>query len=208
MALNRWDPWGTRGYGYGAGHLGLTPFTGGLGMGGGLLDTFFNDEDFTPRIRDHAGQLQIKDNGDFEYKVDVGGFRPEEINVNMEGDDILIAAAHDERRPGEQVHREFSRRVRIPEGIQKDTIRCDLDGRGRLHVLGHTTSQAAIGQRKQIPIGYRRGDQAQGTSSAAQGIIGNQQQGAEQGAAGGQGRNGGKVGEGRCTSEGRQAGNR
>lgn len=75
--LNRYDPWGHhRGHDSFdlAPHWGMTPF-----IGRGLLDTFFNDEDFTPRIRDHAGQLQIKDNGDFEYRVDVGGFRPEEV---------------------------------------------------------------------------------------------------------------------------------
>lgn len=80
--LNRYDPLGRR-YDDSAPHWGLTPFMG-RGLTGGLLDTFFNDEDFTPRIRDHAGHLQVKDNGDFEYRVDVGGFRPEEVGQEQE----------------------------------------------------------------------------------------------------------------------------
>ena len=181
--LNPYDPFGRRNLNAYNPAWGLTPFSGGLG--GGLLDTFFNDNDFTPRIRDHAGQLQIKENGDFEYKVDVGGFRPEEIQVNLEGDEVLIAAAHDERHQGEAVHREFSRRVRIPEGIQKETIRCDLDPRGRLHVLGHTRMLEG-GQRRPIPIGQRReqGQIGQGTSASGEGIL-EGQRGAEAGARGG-----------------------
>lgn len=196
--LSRYDPWGYRG---------VTPFAGGLG--GGLLDTFFGDDDFTPRIRDHAGQLQIKDNGDFEYKVDCGGFRPEEIQVNLEGDEVLIAAKHDERREGEAVHREFTRRVRIPQGIQKETIRCDLDPQGRLHVLGHT--QALEGQtRRQIPIGYRRGERGQSSSGqAGQGILENNRAGDQTSGAGAQGGNiGGDIGQRSANQQQAQAGRR
>lgn len=64
---------------FGGYNQGLTPWSSNLGPS--LLDTFFNDVDFTPRIRDHAGQLQVKDNGDFEYRVDVSGFRPEEVSI-------------------------------------------------------------------------------------------------------------------------------
>jgi HSP20 family molecular chaperone IbpA len=181
---------------FGSHNQGLTPWSSNLGAG--LLDTFFNDVDFTPRIRDHAGQLQIKDNGDFEYRVDVSGFRPEEIQVNLEGDEFLIQASHDERHTGEAVHREFTRRVRIPDGIQKETIRCDIDTRGRLHVQGHTQMLEGA-QRRPIPIGRRREQEqiGQGTSAAGQGII-EGQRGTEQGVggAGGHGGNiGGNIGE-------------
>lgn len=43
-----------------------------------VLDAFFDDS-LTPRVRDFAGHLTVKDNGDFEYKVDASGFRPEEV---------------------------------------------------------------------------------------------------------------------------------
>jgi len=168
--MSRWDQLGNR-RGHNPG-WGLTPF--GSNFGAGLLDTFFNDDEFTPRIRDHAGQLQIKDNGDFEYRVDVGGFRPEEIQVNLEGDELLVQASHDERHSGEAVHREFSRRIRIPEGIQKDTIRCDMDPRGRLHVLGHTQMLEGA-PRRQIPIGYRGGGEGPSTSGQPS-VLGGQEQ--------------------------------
>lgn len=43
-----------------------------------MLDLFFDDT-LTPRMRDFTGQLKIHDNGDFEYRVDASGFRPEEV---------------------------------------------------------------------------------------------------------------------------------
>jgi HSP20 family molecular chaperone IbpA len=185
--MSRWnDPRHPGGYNA---NWGLTPWSSNFGPS--LLDTFFNDVDFTPRIRDHAGQLQIKDNGDFEYRVDVSGFRPEEIQVNLEGDEFLIQASHDERHTGEAVHREFTRRVRIPDGIQKETIRCDIDARGRLHVQGHTQMLENL-PRRAIPIGRRQQEQiGQGTSG--QGVL-EGQRGAEQGVGGAGGR-GGNVGE-------------
>jgi len=53
--MSRWnDPRHLGGYNA---NWGLTPW--GSNFGPSLLDTFFDDVDFTPRIRDHAGQLQV-----------------------------------------------------------------------------------------------------------------------------------------------------
>uniref|UniRef100_A0A914E7B0 SHSP domain-containing protein n=1 Tax=Acrobeloides nanus TaxID=290746 RepID=A0A914E7B0_9BILA len=131
---------------------GLYPFahpTAELGLSR-VLDAFFDDS-LTPRVRDFAGHLTVKDNGDFEYKVDASGFRPEEVKVDLEGNDIIITANHEEKREHESVTRHFTRRIRVPEHIQKDSIQCDLDKRGHLQITGHGDK---ITKPKRIPI-YR-----------------------------------------------------
>lgn len=45
-----------------------------------LLDAFFDDR-MMPRMRDFAGKLTMHDNGNFEYRVDASGFRPEEVKL-------------------------------------------------------------------------------------------------------------------------------
>ncbi len=52
------------------------------------------------------------------------------------------------------MERFFTRRVAIPNGIQKESIKCSLDEKGRMVVCG---TQTAIEQGKQrtIPIEYK-----------------------------------------------------
>uniref|UniRef100_A0A914CIS3 SHSP domain-containing protein n=1 Tax=Acrobeloides nanus TaxID=290746 RepID=A0A914CIS3_9BILA len=125
----------------------LHPANTGLGN---ILDAFFDDT-LTPRVRDFAGHLAIKENGDFEYKVDASGFRPEELKVDLEGDEIIITANHEEKHEHESVMRHFARRLRIPEHIQKESLQCDLDKRGHLTLTGHGDK---ITKPKRVPI-YR-----------------------------------------------------
>ncbi|KAL3105497.1 hypothetical protein niasHT_026931 [Heterodera trifolii] len=101
------------------------------------LDHFF--EGMQPMLRDHVAQLNVSDKGDLTYKVDVSGFRPEEINVEVLGNEIIVNGEHREQNDSESVHRQFSRRVLIPEGIQKESIKCELDG-GRLFICGMKTA--------------------------------------------------------------------
>ncbi|KAL3074847.1 hypothetical protein niasHS_014292 [Heterodera schachtii] len=53
---------------------------------------------------------------------------------------VSFNGEHREQNDSESVHRQFSRRVLIPpEGIQKESIKCELDG-GRLCICGMKTA--------------------------------------------------------------------
>ena len=56
---------------------------------------------------------------------------------------------------GESVHRQFIRRVLIPEGIMKESIKCENDG-GRLCICAHRGQQKGDGP---IPIEIKKGTQ-------------------------------------------------
>ena len=51
-------------------------------------------------MRDHSAQIKIEPNGDFAYKVDASGFRPEELSVEIHGNGIVIKGEHREQNRG------------------------------------------------------------------------------------------------------------
>ena len=44
--------------------------------------------------------MQINEQGDLNYKVDVSGFRPEELNVEVQGNEIVVRGEHREQNQG------------------------------------------------------------------------------------------------------------
>jgi len=143
-ALHRhtYDPYG----------MGLDPYYG-LST---ALDHFFDDSSQLLRLRDHAAKLEFTDDGGFNYKVDASGFRPQELKVDVEGDDLVVRGEHREENHGEQVERTFFRRVRLPEGIHRDSVKCEMDERGRLTVCGARTAIEQA-QRRSVPIDFKQG---------------------------------------------------
>lgn len=116
-----------------------------------MLDHFF-DDNFNFQVRDNAAKVNINEAGELTYQVNISGFHPNELSVEMEGDDIVIQGEHKEQKDAESVHRKFIRRFRIPEGIQKDTIKCEIDPKGFLTVTAKSAAVEGGAERKSIPI--------------------------------------------------------
>lgn len=114
--------------------------------GEGMIDHFYDDVNRL-HVRDHPARLSVQPNGDFNYTVNVSGFRPEELKVDLEGDDLVVKGDHQEVHGDESVHRTFARRVKLPSGSCKETIKCDIDEHGRL---------AIVGKKAPIPESHRR----------------------------------------------------
>jgi hypothetical protein len=120
------------------------------------LDHFINNFGHV-QLRDHVAQLTVDKSGGFIYHVDTSGFQPNEVNVSVEGEQIVVTGEHKEechggefdivvdsflafmnfcQISGESIERDFTRRVAIPVGIQKDTIRSSVDEKGHLCIFG------------------------------------------------------------------------
>ena len=41
-----------------------------------------------------AAKLEVQPNGDFSYRVDTNGFQPDELTVQVEGDEITVRGQH------------------------------------------------------------------------------------------------------------------
>uniref|UniRef100_A0A915EX28 SHSP domain-containing protein n=1 Tax=Ditylenchus dipsaci TaxID=166011 RepID=A0A915EX28_9BILA len=70
------------------------------------------------------------------YRVDVSGFGPNELKVDVKGDDIIVVGEHKSDTHHEAVERSFSRCVRIPKGIHKESIECHVNKKGHLNIEG------------------------------------------------------------------------
>lgn len=46
------------------------------------------------QVRENAAKLTFDDKGNMLYSVDIAGYRPEELQVNIEGDQVIIQAEH------------------------------------------------------------------------------------------------------------------
>nr|CAD2201777.1 unnamed protein product [Meloidogyne enterolobii] len=117
------------------------------------IDRYFDDR-VGFQMRDHAAQMKIEPNGDFTYKVDASGFRPEELKVEVHGNEVVISGDHREENQGESVHRQFVRRVYIPEGVKQETVKCEMDNAGRLCVTAHRDGEG----KRNIPIDFKPGN--------------------------------------------------
>jgi hypothetical protein len=77
MALWRYDPY-------------LRPrYWDPLRMVDDIFDSFFDDQ-LQFRLRDNAAQMRFDDQGSFNYRVNVSGYKPDELKVDIEGDDIVV----------------------------------------------------------------------------------------------------------------------
>ena len=44
--------------------------------------------------------MKVDEQGNLTYKVDVSGFRPEELNVEVQGNEIVVRGEHKEQNQG------------------------------------------------------------------------------------------------------------
>uniref|UniRef100_A0A914QF55 SHSP domain-containing protein n=1 Tax=Panagrolaimus davidi TaxID=227884 RepID=A0A914QF55_9BILA len=119
------------------------------------LDHFFDDSTQQLRLRDHAGQV-INDKNGFKYRLDVRGFKDNEIKVDLEGEDIVIQAEHKEENDHESVQRSFCRRLTIPKDVKKESIKCDLDENGRLVIFAPKLAIEGSAEKRSIPIEFKK----------------------------------------------------
>lgn len=66
----------------------------------------------------------------------------------MDDDDLIVTGEHEELRDGEFVFRQLKRRVRVPEGIQKDALRCHIDHHCHLMI----EADKVPSRRHQVPM--------------------------------------------------------
>lgn len=70
------------------------------------------------------------------YLYAPASFRPEELKVDLEGNQLVVSGQHSESREGESVERRFQRRVVLPQGVahDPDSIKCSIDANGVLEI--------------------------------------------------------------------------
>lgn len=104
----------------------------------------------------------IGPNGEFSYKCNALGYKPEELGVDIQGGEVVISGQHHERHgkksPGS--HHQFYRKFTLPYGADPESLKCDIDERGNVEITGladpstHAIEygSGSSGRRTPIPI--------------------------------------------------------
>ncbi|BFZ04957.1 hypothetical protein BsWGS_07996 [Bradybaena similaris] len=93
----------------------------------------------------------------FRVRFDVSEFQPEEIQVKVQENKLIVNARHEEKSAQTSVSREYSRQVDIPSSVDQERMQCVLSKDGILSVeasLSQTsiTSSEAIFPIKSSPV--------------------------------------------------------
>uniref|UniRef100_A0A0B7ASS1 SHSP domain-containing protein n=1 Tax=Arion vulgaris TaxID=1028688 RepID=A0A0B7ASS1_9EUPU len=81
----------------------------------------------------------------FKVRFDVSEFQPEEIQVKVQENKLIVNARHEEKSVQTSISREYSRQVDIPSNVNQEKMQCVLSKDGILSVDSPLTQSAIIG---------------------------------------------------------------
>ncbi|KAK3101907.1 hypothetical protein FSP39_007248 [Pinctada imbricata] len=84
------------------------------------------DDTKTVIEKDHNGRPV------FRARFNVHEYKPEEVNVKMDADKLIVYAKHEEKDGHKSVSREFSREVNIPKEVDPMALQCTISKDGIL----------------------------------------------------------------------------
>jgi crystallin alpha B len=109
-----------------------------------------------PRGKGHGaetGMSEVKNEKDkFEIHLDVSQFKPEEVKLRTEGNQVIIEGKHEER-PDEHgfISRQFSRKYMLPKDVDMTQLKSTLSHDGTLSIAAPKQA-LALPQMREIPI--------------------------------------------------------
>ncbi|XGW12980.1 hypothetical protein V3C99_013547 [Haemonchus contortus] len=93
----------------------------------------------------------INDDKKFAITLDVSHFRPEELNVHLDGRELIVEGKHSRRDGASSMEKSFVRKWTIPSDVSLDAIHSRLSAKGHLSVEA-PKEVAQIPQKRIIPI--------------------------------------------------------
>uniref|UniRef100_A0A915N0F0 SHSP domain-containing protein n=1 Tax=Meloidogyne javanica TaxID=6303 RepID=A0A915N0F0_MELJA len=116
----------------------------------GAFEQILNDG--THQINDLLGNIRQTDDSLFKFSCDAFDYRPGEIEVKIDGEELIITAEHKKEDEHQSIHRSFTRRVQLPKNIKKETIECSVDSNGQFNVTAELIKPEKKQEEKQKAI--------------------------------------------------------
>lgn len=97
----------------------------------------------------------------FEVALDVHGFDPKELQVNVHDNYLTLTGRHEEKSPdgNSYVSRSFTRKYHLPENVNQDQVKSSLTNNGKTLRVEAPLLSVKAPEAKAIPIEVTRGDQ-------------------------------------------------
>ncbi|VDO78233.1 unnamed protein product, partial [Haemonchus placei] len=93
----------------------------------------------------------VDDDQKFAVAVDVSQFHPEELKVHLEGRELTIEGKQQHKSDNSFMERSFIRKWTLPENVDLEAIRTQLNDSGHLSVEAPKTTEGGA-QRRTLPI--------------------------------------------------------
>jgi len=98
-----------------------------------------------------SGDAARDENGDLSLRCQTAGFKPEEIKVELDGDQLSVTGEHRESKDGESVERKYNRVIRLPKELDIEKTKCELDSNGEL-IVQVPRKEALKAPKQSIPV--------------------------------------------------------
>ncbi|KAJ1356644.1 Heat shock protein beta-1 [Parelaphostrongylus tenuis] len=96
-------------------------------------------------------QQVVNDDKKFAVALDVSHFRPEELNVHLEGRELTIEGKQEYKMEHSFMNRSFVRKFVLPENVDLEALRTQLNDKGHLSVEAPKVGESGS-KRRNIPI--------------------------------------------------------
>ncbi|KAK0428540.1 hypothetical protein QR680_010858 [Steinernema hermaphroditum] len=90
---------------------------------------------------------------DFSVSFKTSEFAPEELEVSVVGDSIVVEGKHSSESENGSIERHFCQKMLIPSDVDPESIQSALDSNGNLSVSAKIKKPAVEGGKRTIPIG-------------------------------------------------------
>lgn len=91
------------------------------------------------------------DDKKMSLKINLGGYKPEEVNVRVKGNELLVTAEHQSEEEGHFTHRHFKRQFSLPRGVDASTLVSRFSKDGTLSIEAQKKAVPAI-EEKHIEV--------------------------------------------------------
>ncbi|EYC30384.1 hypothetical protein Y032_0005g2621 [Ancylostoma ceylanicum] len=112
---------------------------------------YWRDADHSVLHVANETQQVVDDDKKFAVSLDVSQFRPEELNVHLEGRELTIEGKQEHKNDNSFMQRSFVRKWTLPESVNLEALHTQLSDKGHLCVEAPKTTEQAQ-QRRNIPI--------------------------------------------------------
>ncbi|CAJ0596993.1 unnamed protein product [Cylicocyclus nassatus] len=93
----------------------------------------------------------VDDDKKFAVALDVSQFRPEELNVHLDGRELTVEGKQEHKGDNSFIHRSFVRKWTLPENVDLESVHTQLSDKGHLCVEA-PKQNAEKPNRRNIPI--------------------------------------------------------
>ncbi|VDM59275.1 unnamed protein product [Angiostrongylus costaricensis] len=112
---------------------------------------YWRDADHSVLHVANETQQMVNDDKKFAVSLDVSQFRPEELNVHVEGRELTIEGKQEHKSANSFMNRSFVRKWLLPENVDVDAVRTQLTDKGHLCVEAPKVGESGA-KRRDIPI--------------------------------------------------------